>query len=439
MDQELYDACENKEISGKSWAQLSKEYDFGDPEKLRGQFRREKNRRINGVKTPTLINVPDVGEISSYTEAENYIHVVCDVERIMEQDDIIKQFNIDLEKWKIKSFTIKTSEGYRKDRKVQWNVEDGKVISGHVDDSGKMLIVPMYHVSLELTRKTIEEETMTFDKVMSFFENYQSKTKSVSKFNARGYDKNGMVLEINMADFHIGNIGVGMNNESSIFEKVDYIVSDILSRIKNVKISKIILVQNGDILNFDTKGRTTTSMTHTVTTDGSTNYEIFDIGANVLIGVIDKLEIFAPVEVIGIYGNHDKISSYMLMKAIEFYYRENKNVLVDAGHGSRKFRKFGNNLVFWQHGEMSAKNIKSIIQREARREFGETKFAEIHLGNYHHQQTLEADGVIIRYLPSIAPTDEWHYDEGYTGAIQSVVSFLWDLNTGLREMWFSNI
>ena len=426
MTEEIYSACAHKNETGETWADLAKKYGFRNGKELNDKFRRS--------KIPFHL-------VKSVSFSPNAEKVVIDEKNYPESEEVRQDGSIVSDKLiKIRELDSKNpknlleAHGFDPEQWILVNAKNNFWNGMRPKDMGLMTLYQS-----KIIVRPREENEMTFSNVDSFFSNYQSKTKSVSRFHHKGYDKNGMVLEINLADLHIGNVGTNVNNQSSAYDKVNYVITDIISRIKNVKISKIILVQNGDIMNFDTKGRTTTSMTHTVTTDGSTNAEIFDESARVMISAIDRLEVISPIEVIGIYGNHDAISSYMLMKSLEFYYRENKNVIVDAGHNSRKFRKFGNNLVFWQHGDMSAKNVKSLMQREARREFGETNFCEIHLGNYHHQQTLEADGVIIRYLPSIAPTDEWHYDSGYVGAIQSVVSFLWDCETGLREMWFSNI
>lgn len=420
MNQSLFLECKNKNASGKSWNELAEKYSIKSGDTLRGQFRREMERIGRSDN-----KIESSGGDITYRESEEIKQdgtIISDrLIKIRDMDSknpasLMEAHGFDSSKWTL----ISCKNNY-------WNGMRPK-------DAG---LLSLYQSKITVKPKT--ETKLSFSDIDNFFSKKIIPYDYSLKSNVTAYDSKGMVLEINLADLHIGNIGVGLNNEQSVYDKVNYVIKDILLRVKNIKLKKIILVQNGDILNFDTKGRTTTSMSHTVTTDGSTNAEMFDEGARVLIYAIDELEKIASVDVVGIYGNHDAISSYMLMKSIEFYYRNNKNIFVDAGHSPRKFRKFGNNLVFWQHGDMSAKNIKSIIQREARKEFGETKFAEIHLGNYHHQQTLESDGIIIRYLPSIAPTDEWHLDKGYTGAIQSVVSFLWDLDKGLREMWFSSI
>lgn len=143
------------------------------------------------------------GESSSFTQTDDSIHVVCDTQRVMSQEDIIEKFNIDLEKWKIKSFTVKTSEGYRKDRQVNWNVVDGKVTYGHVEDTGKMLIVPMYHVSLELIKR---DQELTEKSLDNLFENLKLKNLSPIKINSSQYDKNGMYVVLPIADLHLGLI-----------------------------------------------------------------------------------------------------------------------------------------------------------------------------------------------------------------------------------------
>lgn len=426
MNEEIiYKACLNKEENNKSWSELAEEFNYGSPERLRGWFRREKVRR------DSVLAEASVDKDFSDLDEEKYRAS----EEIKQDGSIVSDKLIRIREMDSKNpKSVLEAHGFDPEQWILINAKNNFWNGMRPKDRGLLVLFQS-----KITVKPRKESEITFSQVDDFFKNYQSTTKSDSSFTPRGYDKDGMVLEINLADLHVGNIGAYNVVEKDIFEKVDYVIEDILSRIKYVKISKIILVQNGDILHADTKGRTTTSMTHTVTTDGSTNYEMFDKGVGLLINAIDKLEKVAPVHVVGIYGNHDMILSYTLMKSLEFYYRENKNVTVDASHNPRKFMKFGNNLVLWAHGDISVKNVKSMIQKEARKEFGETKFAEIHLGNFHHQSVLEGDGIIIRYLPSISPTDEWHADKGYVGSIKTVQSFLWDLEIGLRETWFSNI
>ena len=65
------------------------------------------------------------------------------------------------------------------------------------------------------------------------------------------------------------------------------------------------------------------------------------------------------------------------------------------------------------------------------------KYAEVHAGHWHSQTTAEKNGMVLRYLPSITGTDEWHYNKGFVGAVKATVSFVWG-DTGLKEIWHTN-
>jgi hypothetical protein len=245
----------------------------------------------------------------------------------------------------------------------------------------------------------------------------------------------GFVLEINLADLHVGNSP--REQGLTIQEKVDLVITDIINRTKHIKINKIILVQLGDIYHYDTHGRTTTGGTQI---ESGTGFPaMFDEGIELLISAIDRLSEVAPVDFVNIHGNHDRITSYTCGKALEFYYRNSKNVSIDSGSDDRKFRVIGKGLVYWVHGDMPKKNLTTLPQREIRQEYGNSKYCEIHSGHVHHESVIEADGVKVRFLPSLTTTDTWHYENGYTGALKSVVSFLWDSKKGIRDIWFSGV
>lgn len=273
--------------------------------------------------------------------------------------------------------------------------------------------------------------------VDSFFKKLEEKNGVVEykKIDEYIVSKDGVVLEINLADLHVGNSP--REKGLTIQEKVDLVVSDIINRCKHLKIDKIILAQLGDIFHYDTHSRTTTGGTQI---ESGTGFPaMFDEGIELLISVIDRLSKIAPVDFVNIHGNHDRITSYTCGKALEFYYRNSKNVTIDSGSDDRKFRVIGKGLVYWVHGDMPKKNLTTLPQREIRQEYGNSKYCEIHSGHVHHESVIEADGVKVRFLPSLTTTDTWHYENGYTGALKSVVCFVWDAEKGIRDIWFSGV
>lgn len=443
MTEIIYKACLNKEENNKSWAELAEEFGYGSPEKLRGWFRREKIRRESFLSSPETSVEKDFSDVDGdmvedektiYTETDNGLSIVCASRRIKTKDDIIKEFGIDESVWKIQSFTVKSSEGYRKDRKVQWEVSNGVVLSGKVEDSGKMLIVPMYHTKTNLVKKTPED--IDYGDIEQFFKKLESEISIVKRGKTvpmSNYNKNGKVLEIDLADLHVGN-------DSSIEStqmKMNQLLSNLEKRIGETKFKKIMLVQLGDLFHFDTYNRTTTGGTSITTT--TKYFTMWEKGVEMIIDFINGLSRFAPVEVINVYGNHDKISSFTAAKSLEMYFRHDDNVEIDATHEKRKYRKIGRSLIGFVHGDMPKNNVYSLLQREARKMFAETDFFEIHLGHFHHEYSSEKDGVIIRYLPTTADTDEWHNDQGYTGNKRTTTCFIWDEERGLEEQWWINV
>jgi hypothetical protein len=286
----------------------------------------------------------------------------------------------------------------------------------------------------KITAKPKTGTLLTYGDIDDFFTGYKSAAKSKPIKSPRR--KNGVMLEIDLADLH--NAATPFEEqEQSTQEKFDYTIDDICRRAKKIDIELITFVPLGDFGHFDTLGKTTARGTQV---GGSMTYHaLFDSSVNMVISGIDRLREISPVEIKFIPGNHDPTLSYGILKSLEFYYRNTKYVKFDNGHASRKWMVWGKSLIVWTHGDMPKKNITTWLQQEARTEWGQTRYAEVHAAHIHHQITTEKDGLIIRYLPTFAPTDTWHYDRGYVGNVKSTASFVWDKEKGLTDIWYTNI
>ena len=428
MQSDLYKACECKSegLTNATWTELAELWDIPSGKILKDRFYRARSRKKYRDNPENIrdykVTEQDTEDLPNYKSSvkinEDGTQLSDKLIMISENDSKNPDF-------------ILNAHGYDPEYWVLVNAISNYWNGMRPKDAGLLTLAQS-----KITVRPKTNKDFSLSDIDKFFSNYKH-IPVKSNYEPKGYDINGVIVEINIADIHIGNAEHSKTHET-IEDRVNYVIEDILKRVGNIKVKSFYLVQLGDVLQYDTEGRTTTGGTR-ITYNGDSNSTIFDKAASVLINAVEKLKNIAPVELICIYGNHDRILSYGLSKAIEFYYRNDKYVSVDAGHDTRKFRKFGNNLVFWQHGDMSKKNLKSILYREAREEYGQTRFAEIHCGHWHHQQTMEEDGMIIRYLPSLTSADEWHQLSGYVGAVMSVCSFVWDLETKLRDIWFSNI
>lgn len=256
------------------------------------------------------------------------------------------------------------------------------------------------------------------------------------------YDPYGEILEVNLPDLHAGLFSCPDETDESYdvpIMKTRFMkcINDIIERCQGRRFEKIIFATLGDLLHVDNDNQGTTRGT-LQQLDGRIP-GVFGLTLDILIDAIELLGNFAPLEIIYVAGNHDRVLGYALMKALEKAFRNDHNIVFDTSPNPRKFRRFENVLVGWLHGDCAKNNISEWLQVEARKDFGCSLYAEVHAGHYHHQQTLEKSGMIIRYLPTICASSAWEHQKGYSKNVKTVVSFVWNQLTGLREMWFSNI
>ena len=323
---------------------------------------------------------------------------------------------------------VKVLEAHKFDPKL-WEIMSCRNNLWHSqrpDDLGQMV---MYQSRLVVRPKTIND--IDYSDIMKMMEEKKSIAPLVVK-NPK-YKKSDEVLEIDVCDLHFGSDANPHPEER--FEKV---ISDVIGRIGDRKFDKIYLPLLADIFHYDNMQKATTSGT-LVSTDGLSPYDIFDLGIDSFSRVIGKLSEIAPIEVLYVAGNHDRLSGYHLVKTLEAFFKDHKNITFDSAHTSRKFRTIGTSLVGWMHGDEPKARALSWLQVEAREEWGKTKYSEIHSGNFHSQSGKEDGGTVLRYLPALTNIDQWHYDKAYVGAVHSMTSFVWHKELGLREIWYSNV
>ena len=140
---------------------------------------------------------------NSYEQGDNFINIICASPRMLSKEDVLKQFNVDADIWEVERYKVKTSEGYRKDRSVEWHVKEGSVVSGDVSDSGKMLVVPLYDIEVRLVRKT--DEIRVRSVISDMIEDAKNYAPKYPKIIYPKLDGN-MLYEIDMPDIHFGRL-----------------------------------------------------------------------------------------------------------------------------------------------------------------------------------------------------------------------------------------
>ena len=381
----------------------------------------------------------DVSDSSSSVEKEgNFINIICSSPRILSEDELIKQFKIDTSKWEIVSYKIKTNEVYRKDKKVSWDVNNGEVVDGHVIDSGKMLIIPIFHIEARFERKV--SEIRKTNALLDLIKDAKKYSVKYPKIKYTNHGKDGMLYEIDLPDIHFGRLTweeeSGENYDIKLAEKYSTeVIQSLLEHSVNYPVKKILFPFGNDFFNVNNKNETTV---HGTPQQEDTRWQkTFRKGRQLSVKLIEMCSQIAPVDVLIIAGNHDEERMFYLGDALYSWFHNNPNVKIDNRAIKRKYYSFGNVLLGFTHGYYEkADKLPFLMPTEVPELWAKSKYKEWHLGDKHHKKefeykTKEENGITVRVLRALASVDAWTFDKGFVGAVRAGESFLWHPVKGL--------
>lgn len=290
--------------------------------------------------------------------------------------------------------------------------------------SSKIVVKPRTEISLLEVGKFYKELVEKYEPpIIKMYEDYSD----------------GYLVELPIFDLHFGkkstfeSVGKEFYNSDIARDCFNYVIDYTINRLKkmNINIDKVIFPIGQDFFHYDNmQGLTTggTPQDHDLS-----NKEMFKLGTIMLIDGISKLskELKTKVEVFCVSGNHDFATSYHSVMSLWAYFNNDENVSVSLNSSPRQYVEYGQNLIGFTHGDKEKKRIKGIMQIESKEAWGRTTFREWHCGHLHSEQTEEDCGIIIRNLPSVTGTDQWHHNSGYVGAIRKTTCFIWSKESGI--------
>lgn len=250
------------------------------------------------------------------------------------------------------------------------------------------------------------------------------------------YNATGDLLVINMADLHFGlksylETSNNLYDDEIASQRFIYLLSDVINRTQNRKIKKILLINSGDLCNFDTPYQTTKG---TPQPDASTTwYTMFKNIFKLMVRGIDMLLNVAPVEVWNCNSNHDRYTAFAVFEKLEAWYRNNPNVYVDTETLDRKYIKFSNNLIGISH-DIDEKKAYKIIHSEAKQYVSDSNYIYWFVAHLHKSMVIDDYGVEIRRLPTGSGNSEWSYRQGYCGTIKKWESYIIDEQYGIVDI-----
>ena len=99
--------------------------------------------------------------------------------------------------------------------------------------------------------------------------------------------------------------------------------------------------------------------------------------------------------------------------------------------------QWGTVLLGFAHGDrIKHDKLPLLMAGEAPQLWAATTHREWHLGHLHHKREtqfhagIEHGPVRVRILPSLTTADDFHYTNGYVGALRAAESYLWSKRRG---------
>ena len=420
MDKKLIDICYKKyrKETTKSWDEIAKEFNIKNGEILRCQFKKYR-KSIGDLPSQQLNNSND----NKFIPEQNYkttTEFKSDGSQV--SDKLILMSDNES---KDPEFVLK-SHGYSplsfeliSAKNSIWNVntkEDG--------------IKTLYSSKIAVKPKTTKFDV---DWVRQVLEECDFNSLVIEQ---KPYHVNGKTLEINLADVHINKLCTieETRNEYSTeigIQKLWQVINNIIEKTKNYNIKRIIFPFGQDVMNIDNIFSTTSRGTPQ---DTDVKYDtMYKIVLKNIIKIIYRLSDIAPVQVIYVGGNHDKLTSFTMTEAMYWHFLNNDNIEVDTVFNNRKYIMIGDNLLGLAHGADEKKNIIYCMQNDVPELWGKSKYREFHLSHFHKEKMIdEQNGIIFRWISAICGNDAWTHNSGYVGSQKKAQAFLWDDKCGLE-------
>lgn len=346
-----------------------------------------------------------------------------DLKRIDENEDIYLE---------LESYEIKTVDELLEYSKIDTDIWEPSKVVTNVWGSKDW---PCKQIKVWLKRKVKPE--IDLDETLKFIYNEIEKYSPPKVNIIHKKHKDAYMWEIGLVDHHIGQLScdkeVGENYDVGIAQKLAHDAIDFLiDKVNNYSVDKILYHMGQDFYNVNSQLNQTVSGTPQ-DEDGRWQRS-FDKGVRTQIEIIDKLHLIAPVDVVCIPGNHDEERIHYAAAVVKAWFRNYKNVEIDNRPISRKYYKYGANLLGFTHAEKTPLDrLIGIMPIEAKEWWSQCENYEWHTGHLHtkfiHKTLEDKNGITVRRLPALVPVDAWHFNKGYLHN-RETNSFLWHKEYG---------
>jgi hypothetical protein len=345
----------------------------------------------------------------------------------------------------LKSKTIRTLDVALREAKVDlrvWRVERwiaNKWDQGQKRKDGGAQVVELWQVKVWLRRIAPKPVERAVESLMRRLTSPARRRVEVG--HRRRPTRARHMLEMCLFDAHIGKLCWGKETGDSYDVQIAVDVyrnaaEDLLGRVRGYAFERVLFPVGQDLFQVDNWMGTTERGT-AVDFEGRFQ-RTFEMCADTVRSVVNRLAVVAPVKIVWVPGNHDPATSWYLVKFLEAYYRREPRVVIDSSPSRRKYERYGTCLVGYTHGhDEPHRDLPTIMAGERPADWAATTERVWHVGHGHRRrETRYSAGdtfgaVSVVAIPSLSGTDAWHYSKGYVKTRRLAQCYLWSRDEGL--------
>lgn len=201
---------------------------------------------------------------------------------------------------------------------------------------------------------------------------------------------------------------------------------------------KLIVASASDYFHIDNQQNTTTSGTPQ-DVDG-TRSQILIEGCELAVEHAEMLAQIAPVEWLGVAGNHDRDSALTVMLYMNAWFKKNKRVTVDVSADMQRCTQYGNSALAFFHGHgIKVPQLGAVMEQKFRKIWRQTDKHYVFSGHLHHEVVREINGIKHYQVSSLSGHDRYHATNGYILSDRAMQAYLVSQDKGITAEFISPV
>lgn len=368
-----------------------------------------------------------------FEDRGNYAVATCESKRIKTLEQLLDEIEVDTSAWRVSRWLANTWTMGRKHKIVDLTWKDGRM-DGFVDDDGEWNVLDNWQVKAWFEPR---EEAPYEIALENLIEELRSDPPSYiypeipKKFPSGEY-----LLVVNIYDAHIGKRSYdGTYTVTKAGEDFVKAAKALASQAVagNKKISRILFPIGHDILHADNMQGTTTKGTWLEMS--ADIRDAIDVVCRTLPKAIEQFGSIAPVDVIPVESNHDKLQVHWLTKFLDAYFSNHPNVHVRTKRAERQYYQWGRVGLGLSHAAKPAVDMLGTMAVEARQMWADIKWSEWLTGHLHKQRgalyAVESSrGTVVRTIPAMCDLDSYHLLCLYVGEHRAAEAMYYHADNG---------